>query len=37
MKPTDVASDSYSEFNADFNGKDPEFKVRDHVRISKYK
>ena len=37
MKPTDVTSDSYAEFNADSNGKDPKFKVRDHVRISKYK
>ena len=37
LKPTDVTSDSYAEFNADSNGKDPKFKVRDHVRISKYK
>ena len=37
MKPTDVTSDSYAEFNADSNGKDPKFKVRDHVIISKYK
>ena len=37
MKPTDVTSDSYAEFNVDSNGKDPKFKVCDHVRISKYK
>ena len=37
MKPIDVPDDSYAEYNEDFNKKDPEFKVRDHVRISKYK
>ena len=41
-KPIDVTDDSYSEYNEDFNKKDfikkdPEFKVGDHVRISKYK
>ena len=36
MKPIDVTSDSYAEYNEDFNKKDPEFKG-DHVRISKYK
>ena len=36
MKPIDV-SDSYTEYNEDFNKKDPKFKVGDHVRISKYK
>ena len=37
MKPIDVTSDSYAEYNEDFNKKDPKFKVGDHVRISKYK
>ena len=37
MKPVDVTSDSYAEYNEDFNEKDPKFKVGDHVRISKYK
>ena len=35
MKPTDVTSDSYAEYNED--KKDPKYKVADHVRISKYK
>ena len=37
MKPTDVISDSYVEFNKDSNEKDPNFKVGDRIRISKYK
>ena len=37
MKPTDVTSDSYAEYNEDSNKKDPKFKVGDHVSISKYK
>ena len=37
MKPIDVKSDCYAEYNEDFNKKDPKFKVGDHVRISKYK
>ena len=37
MKPIDVTSYSYAEYNEDFNKKDPKFKVGDHVRISKYK
>ena len=37
MKPIDVTSDSYAEYNEDFNKKDPKFKVGDHVSISKYK
>ena len=37
MKPIDVTDDSYTEYNEDFNKKDPNFKVGDHVRISKYK
>ena len=37
MKPIDVTSDSFSEYNEEFNKKDPKFKVGDHIRISKYK
>ena len=37
MKPIDVTSDAYAEYNEDLNKKDPKFKVGDHVRISKHK
>ena len=37
MKPIDVTSDSYAEYNKDSNEKDPKFKVGDCVRISNYK
>ena len=37
MKPIDVASDFYAEYNEYSNKKDPKFKVDDRVRISKYK
>ena len=37
MKSIDVTSDSYAEYNEDFNKKDPKFKFGDRVRISKYK
>ena len=37
MKPIDLTSDSYAEYNEDSNEKDPKFKVGDHVRMSKYK
>ena len=37
MKSIDVTSDSYAEYNEDFNKQDPKFKVGDHIRISKYK
>ena len=37
MKPINVISDSYAEYNEDLNEKDPKFKVGDCVRISKYK
>ena len=37
MKPIDVTDDSFAEYKEDFHKKDPKFKVRDHVRISKYK
>ena len=33
MKPIDVKSDSYTEYNVDPNEKDPKFKLDDHVRI----
>ena len=37
MKPIDATSDSYAEYNEDFNEKDPKFKIGACVRISKYK
>ena len=37
LKPIDVKSDSFAEYNEDSNEKDPKFKVNDHVKISKYK
>ena len=37
MKPIDVKSDSFAEYNEESNEKDLKFKVGDHVRISKYK
>ena len=37
MKPIDVTDDSYVEYNEDFDKKYLQFKVGDHVRISKYK
>ena len=37
IKPTDVQSDFYAEYNEDFNEKGPKFKIGDYVRISKYK
>ena len=36
MKPIDV-TDSYAEYNEDFNKKDRKLKIGDHVTISKYK
>ena len=33
MKPIDVKSDSFAEYNEESNEKDPKFKVGDHVRI----
>ena len=36
-KPIDVTSDSYAEYNGDFNKRDPKFKVGDHVIILMYK
>ena len=37
MKPIDVTSDSYAEYNENSNKKYPKFKIGDRVRISKYK
>ena len=37
MKPIDVKDNTYLDFKKDVNDKDPNFKVNDHVRISKYK
>ena len=36
MKPIDVKSSTYIDFDKENNDKDPEFKVGYHVRISKY-
>ena len=37
MKPVDVKDNTYIHFEKKVNDKDPKFKIRDHVRISKYK
>ena len=37
MKPIDVKSNYYAEYNVDSNEKDPKFKEGDHVKIWKYK
>ena len=37
MKPIDVKSDSFVEYNDESNEKDSKFKIGDHVRISNYK
>ena len=37
MKPIDITSDSYAEYNEDSNKKDPKFKVGDHAKLSMYK
>ena len=37
MKPIDVKSDFFAEYNKEPSEKDPKFKVGDHVRISRYK
>ena len=37
MKPINVTDHSFVEYNEESNKKDPNFKVGDHVRISKYK
>ena len=37
MKPVDVTLSTYIEFSKEINNKDPKFKIRKIVRISKYK
>ena len=37
MTPKDVTDDSFVEYSEETNNKSPKFKVRDNVRISKYK
>ena len=37
MKPIDVISGSFAEYDEESNEKDPTFKVGDHLRISEYK
>ena len=37
MKSVDVKGNTYIDFEKEVNDKDPEFKVGDYVRISKYK
>ena len=37
MKPIDVKSDSYAEYNEDSNEKNKKFRVGDRAKISKYK
>ena len=36
MRAVDVKSSTYIDFNKENNKKDPNFKVCDHIRISKY-
>ena len=36
IKPVDVTDDCYAEYNEYSNKRDPQLKVGDHVRISKY-
>ena len=36
MKPVDAKSSTYIDFNEESNKEDLEFKVGDHVKISKY-
>ena len=37
MKPVDVKSTTYVNFSKKINNKDPQFKIVDTVKISKYK
>ena len=37
MKPIDIKSNSYAEYNVKSNAKNPKFKIDNHVRILKYK
>ena len=37
MKPIDVKNNSFTKYNEESNEKDSKFKIKDHVRTSKYK
>ena len=37
MKPINVKSNSYAEYNVDSNNKDPKLNKGDHVKVLKYK
>ena len=37
IKPVDVKSNTYIDYNKDVNDKDPEIKIGDFARTSKYK
>ena len=37
MKPIDVKTRAYMDFDVDNNDNDPKYKVDDHVKIPKYK
>ena len=37
MKPVDVKDNTFLDFEKEVNDKDPNFKIGDHVKISKYK
>ena len=37
MKPVDVKDNTFIDFEKEVNDKDPNFKIGDHVKISKYK
>ena len=37
MKPVDVKSSTYTDFDAENNDKDPKFEDGDDIKISKYK
>ena len=37
MKPADVKTSKYIDFNKENNKEDSKFKIYDHLRISKYK
>ena len=37
VKPINIKSESFAEYNEESNEKAPKFKVGDHVRILKYK
>ena len=37
IKPADVKSNTYNDFSKEINSETPTFKIRDIVRISKYK